>query len=62
MRTNLSNLLRALAFVAAFACCGCIDVSSSTPPSSSTTCTTDSNGVQTCTSKPSGGSHWGFFL
>ncbi len=62
MRINLTNIIRALAFVAAFTVCGCIDVSSSSPPSTSTTCTTASDGTQTCTSKPTGGSHWGFFL
>ena len=62
MRNNLSNIFRALAIVAAFACSGCIDVSSSTPPSTNTTCTTSTDGTQTCSSKPTGGSHWGFFL
>jgi hypothetical protein len=62
MRTNLSNILRALVIVAAFACGGCIDISSNTPPSTNTTCTTSPDGTQTCTSQPSGGSHWGFFL
>ena len=32
MRINLKNILRALALVAAFACFGCIDISSNTPP------------------------------
>jgi len=67
MRINLKNILRALALVAAFACCGCIDISSNTPPSSNTTCTTTDNGsgappTSTCTTQPTGGSHWGFFL
>ncbi|HLI80121.1 MAG TPA: hypothetical protein VKV03_09065 [Candidatus Binataceae bacterium] len=59
---NISNIIRTLAIVAALACCGCIDVSSSTPPSTNTTCTTAADGTQTCTSNPTGGSHWSFFL
>jgi hypothetical protein len=59
---NITNIIRALAIVAAFACYGCIDVSSSTPPSTKTTCTPNADGTQTCTSQPTGGSHWGFFL
>ena len=66
MRTNLKKILP-LALVAALACCGCIDISGNTPPSSNTTCTTTDNGsgappTSTCTTQPTGGSHWGFFL
>ncbi|HXN87164.1 MAG TPA: hypothetical protein VN867_13910 [Candidatus Binataceae bacterium] len=65
---HLSKTFRIVAMVAAIACCaGCIDVSSSSAPSSSTTCTTTDNGpgvapTQTCTTKPTGGSHWSFLL
>jgi hypothetical protein len=59
---TLFNAVRALAIVVAFVCCGCIDVSSSTPATSKTTCTTSADGTQTCTSTPTGGSHWSFFL
>ena len=59
---NLTNTFKALAIVAALMLGGCIDVSSNTPPSSNTTCTTNTNGSQTCTTQPTGGSHWGFFL
>ena len=59
---NSNHFIRALAIVAALACYGCIDVSSSTPPTQKTTCTTAADGTQTCTSQPTGGSHWGFFL
>jgi hypothetical protein len=67
MPINLMNSLRLLMIVAAFAYCGCIDVSSTTPPSSNTKCTTTDNGpnmppTTTCTTEPTGGSHWGFFL
>ena len=64
MRTlKLTNAFKAMAIVAALMLGGgCIDVSSSSPPSSTTTCTTGTDGTQTCTSKPTGGSHWGFFL
>jgi len=64
---HLINGVRVLAVLAAFACCGCIDISSTSQPSSNTTCTTTDNGsgvppTTTCTSKPTGGSHWSFFL
>jgi hypothetical protein len=62
MRTYIMKNFRLLAIVAALMLGGCIDVSSNTPPSSSTTCTTNSSGQQTCTTQPTGGSHWGFFL
>ncbi len=57
-----SKLIRVLAILAAFGLSGCISVSSSSPPSSTTTCTTDQDGKQTCTSQPTGGSNWHFFL
>jgi hypothetical protein len=62
MRTYIMRNFRLLAMVAALMLGGCIDVSSNTPPSSNTTCTTNSSGQQTCTTQPTGGSHWGFFL
>jgi hypothetical protein len=67
MRNYISNLVCVLAVVAALACCGCIDVSSTSPPSSNTTCTSTDQGPgtspnTTCTSKPTGGSHWSFLL
>jgi hypothetical protein len=62
MRNYINNLVGVLAVVAALACCGCIDVSSTSPPSSNTTCTTTNDGTETCTSKPTGGSHWSFLL
>jgi hypothetical protein len=63
----LINSVRVLVVLAAFACCGCIDISSTSRPSSNTTCTTTDNGsgvppTTTCTSKPTGGSHWSFLL
>jgi len=60
--TYLINGVRVLAILAAFACYGCIDVSSNTPATSNTTCTTSPDGTQTCTTQPTGGSHWSFFL
>jgi hypothetical protein len=64
---NLMNGVRVLAITVAFVCGGCIDISSNTPPSSNTTCTTTDNGsgaqpTTTCTSKPTGGTRWSFFL
>jgi len=59
---NLTNTIRVLAIVAAFSFFGCIDVSSNTAPSSQTTCTTNADGTQTCTTTPTGGSHWSFWL
>jgi len=61
------KLLRVLMIVAAFACSACIDLSGNTPPSSNTKCTTTDNGpnmppTTTCTTEPTGGSHWHFFL
>jgi hypothetical protein len=67
MRINPIRFLRILMIIAAFALGGCIDISSSTPPSSNTKCTSTDNGpnmppTTTCTTEPTGGSHWGFFL
>ncbi len=62
MRIHIMKFFPIIAIIAAFFCSGCIDVSSNTPPSSNTTCTTNSSGTQTCTTQPTGGSHWGFFL
>jgi hypothetical protein len=59
---NITNIIRVLVVLAAFSCLGCIDVSSNTAPSSQTTCTTNADGTQTCTSQPTGGSHWHFWL
>jgi hypothetical protein len=67
MRIKPIKFLRILMIVAAVALGGCIDISGGTPPSSNTKCTTTDNGANmppttTCTTEPTGGSHWGFFL
>ena len=46
---NISNIIRALAVVVAFACYGCIDVSSSTPPSTNAVDSTANVTVTTAT-------------
>ena len=56
------KLIRVLAILAAVGLGGCISLSGNSPPSSTTTCTTANDGTQTCTSKPTGGSNWHFFL